>query len=120
MLNRAMDLPDKEELYGGKFDLEKEMYIDVKNYIREKRGLYYAVMVYTNVRGERKEKWFSTKLPVKGNKTKAEAFSRMILREFKILCPPSKNRHKIALKNGMNLNNSFVFAKTSAFIPRFT
>ena len=79
-----MDLPDKEELYGGKFDLEKEMYIDVKNYIREKSDLYYAVMVYRNVRGERKEKWFPTKLPVKGNKTKAEAFSRMILREFKI------------------------------------
>ena len=31
-----MDLSDKEELYGGKFDLEKEMYIDVKNHIREK------------------------------------------------------------------------------------
>ena len=77
-------MPDKEELYGGKFDLEKEMYIDVKNYIREKSGLYYAVMVYTNVRGERKEKWFPTKLRVKGNKTKAEAFSRMVLREFKI------------------------------------
>jgi integrase len=77
-------LLDKEELYGGKFDLEKEMYIDVKNYIREKSGLYYAVMVYTNVRGERKEKWFPTKLPVKGNKTKAEAFSRKILREFEI------------------------------------
>lgn len=77
-------MPDKEELYGGKFDLEKEMYIDVKNYIREKSGLYYAVMVYMNVRGERKEKWFPTKLRVKGNKTKAEAFSRMVLREFKI------------------------------------
>ena len=36
------------------------------------------------------------------------------------LCPPSKNRHKIALKNGMNLNNSFIFVKTYAFIPRFT
>lgn len=64
--------------------MEKEMYIDVKNYIREKSGLYYAVMAYTNVRGERKEKWFPTKLPVKGNKTKAEAFSRKILREFEI------------------------------------
>ena len=64
--------------------MEKEQYIDVKNYIREKRGLYYAVMVYTNVRGERKEKWFPTKLPVKGNKTKAEAMSRQILREFEI------------------------------------
>ena len=52
------------------------MYIDVKNYIREKNGLYYAVMVYTNVRGERKEKWFSTKLPVKFNNTKLEAFSK--------------------------------------------
>lgn len=64
--------------------MEKEVYIDVKNYIREKSGLYYAVMVYTNVRGERKEKWFAIKLPVKGNKTKAEAFSRKILREFEI------------------------------------
>lgn len=77
-------MPDKEELYGGKFNLEKEMYVDVRNYIREKSGLYYAVMIYTNVRGERKEKWFPTKLPVKGNKTKAEAFSRKVLREFKI------------------------------------
>lgn len=64
--------------------MEKEQYIDVKNYVREKSGLYYAVMVYTNVKGERKEKWFPTKLPVKGNKTKAEAMSRKILREFEI------------------------------------
>ncbi len=64
--------------------MEKEMYIDVKNYIREKKGLYYAVMVYRNVKGERKEKWFPTKLPVKGNKTRAEAISRQLLREFKI------------------------------------
>lgn len=60
------------------------MYIDVKNYIREKSGLYYAVMVYTNVRGKRKEKWFPTKLPVNGNQTKAKAISRKILREFEI------------------------------------
>ena len=33
--------------------------------------------------------------------------------------PSQQNRHKIALKNGMNLNNSFIFVKTSAFIPRF-
>lgn len=60
------------------------MYIDVKNYIREKSGLYYAVMVYKNVRGERKEKWFPTQLPVKGNKNKAEAISRKILKGFQI------------------------------------
>ena len=35
--------------------MEKEMCIDVKNYVREKNGLYYAVMVYKNVRGERKK-----------------------------------------------------------------
>ena len=64
--------------------MEKEMYIDVKNYVREKSGLYYAVMVYKNVKGERKEKWFPTQLPVKGNKNKAEAISRKILKEFQI------------------------------------
>ena len=53
---------------------------------------------------------------------KREQFQRMIqdCMDNKIVCPPSKNRHKIALKNGMNLNNSFIFVKTYAFIPRFT
>lgn len=53
--------------------MKKEQYIDVKNYIKEKKGLYYAVMVYRNVKGEKKEKWFPTKLHVKGNKMRAEA-----------------------------------------------
>jgi len=60
------------------------MYIDVKNYIREKSLLYYAVMVYKNVKGERKEKCFPTQLPVKGNKNKAEAISRKIFKAFQI------------------------------------
>ena len=64
--------------------MEKEQYIDVKNYIKQKKGLYYAVMVYRNVRGEKKEKWFPTKLHVKGNKMRAKTISRQILREFKI------------------------------------
>ena len=38
---------------------------------------------------------------------------------FKV-CPPSKNGHKKASKNGMNRNNSFVFIEVVAFIPRFT
>jgi len=33
--------------------MEKEQYIDVKNYIRQKNGLYYAVMFYTNVSEKR-------------------------------------------------------------------
>lgn len=38
---------------------------------------------------------------------------------MKGVCPPSKNRHKIAAKNGMNRNNSFIFVEDAAFIPRF-
>ncbi len=83
--------------------MEKEQYIDVKNYIREKKGLYYAVMVYKNVRGERKEKWFPTKLPVIGNKTRAEALSRKILREFEIpredLCLHEVKEDKVVDEN---------------------
>ena len=37
--------------------MEKEQYIDVINYIRQKNGLYYAVMVYRNVRGDRIQEW---------------------------------------------------------------
>lgn len=36
------------------------------------------------------------------------------------MSPPSKNGHRKATKNGMNRSHSFVFLKTSAFIPRFT
>ena len=49
-----------------------------------------------------------------------DVYSKIEEAEIWLLCPPSKNRHKIALKNGMNLNNSFIFVKTYAFIPRFT
>ena len=35
------------------------------------------MIAYTNVRGECKEKWNPTKLHVKGNKTRAEAISRI-------------------------------------------
>ena len=45
--------------------------IDVKAYIREKKGLYYVSIVYVNSAGKRKDKSFPTKLPVKGNKKKA-------------------------------------------------
>lgn len=58
--------------------------IEVKSYIREKKGYYYVVLVYTNVAGKRKDKSFATKLPVKGNKKKAEALAREILENFEI------------------------------------
>lgn len=43
----------------------------------------------------------------------------IIVRGNFFLVPFPKNRHKIALKNGMNRNNSFVFVEVVAFIPRF-
>ena len=54
MFNSAMDLPDKEKLYGGKITSEKEMYIDAKNYIREKvvytMRQWYIRILKVNVR----------------------------------------------------------------------
>ena len=44
----------------------------VAGHLREKNGLFYIVLNYTDASGKRKSKWISTKLPVKGNKKKAE------------------------------------------------
>ena len=52
--------------------------------IREKKGLYYAVVNYYGENEERKQKWFPTKLPVRGNKKKAEAILKQVLCEFEI------------------------------------
>ena len=58
--------------------------IEIKPYVREKKGHYYVVLVYTNAAGKRKDKSFATKLPVKGNKKKAEAMAQEILEKFEI------------------------------------
>ena len=42
-------------------------------HLTENKGYFYCVITYTTSEGKRKEKWFSTKLPVKGNKRRAEA-----------------------------------------------
>ena len=60
--------------------------IEIKPYVREKKGLYYVVLVYKNAAGKRRDKGFPTKLPVKGNKKKAEAMAKEILENFEI--PP--------------------------------
>ena len=68
---------------------------DINVYIRDKKGYYYAVIVYKNAQGKRKEKWFPTKLPIRGNKKKAEAIADQILEEFEIpaedLCSKEKS-----------------------------
>ncbi|HWP51041.1 MAG TPA: site-specific integrase, partial [Clostridia bacterium] len=41
--------------------------------LQEKKGFYYIVLTYKDEQNNPKSKWISTKLPVKGNKKKAEA-----------------------------------------------
>ena len=47
-------------------------------------------------------------------------YGKEYIRKTISMCPPSKNGHKKASKNGMNRNNSFIFVEVVAFIPRFT
>ncbi|MBQ6402784.1 MAG: site-specific integrase [Oscillospiraceae bacterium] len=44
----------------------------VAGHLQEKNGIYYMVLSFPGMDGKRKAKWISTKLPVKGNKKKAE------------------------------------------------
>lgn len=46
---------------------------------------YYAVLVYKNISGVRREKWVATKLTVRGNKTKAKSACDQLLHDFEIL-----------------------------------
>lgn len=58
------------------------MSTNTTGHLREKKGLYYAVINYYTETGERKQKWFPTKLPIRGNKKKAEAVLRQIISDF--------------------------------------
>lgn len=58
--------------------------IDVKSYLKEVKGFYYVILVYKNAAGKRRDKSFPTKLPVRGNKTKAKNMSEQILMDFEI------------------------------------
>ncbi|WP_455581260.1 tyrosine-type recombinase/integrase [Dysosmobacter sp.] len=44
----------------------------VAGHLQEKRGIYHIVLNLTDESGQRRTKWISTKLPVKGNKRRAE------------------------------------------------
>ena len=58
--------------------------MQVAGYLQEKKGYYYAVLNYQESTGKQKKKWISTKLPVKGNKKKAEAFLSEAKKNFVI------------------------------------
>ena len=55
-------------------------------HLQEKYGLYYIVLSYKDESGKRHTPWFPTKLPVKGNKKRAEA---MLLDMRQNYIPPS-------------------------------
>ena len=54
----------------------------VAGHLQEKNGLYYMVVSYPDVAGKRKTKWFSTGLPIKGNKKKAEKMLMDLRKEY--------------------------------------
>lgn len=58
----------------------------IAGHLQEKYGFYYIVLSYKDENGKRHTPWFPTKLPVKGNKKRAEA---MLLEMRQTYVPPS-------------------------------
>lgn len=92
----------------------REHDIDVKSYVREKNGLYYVSLVYVNAAGKRRDKSFPTKLPVKGNKKKAEAMARQIAKNFEI---PAIDLYLQDLSKESNNARAFDEVKTCVTLP---
>lgn len=57
---------------------------DVAGHLREKKGRFYIVLNYKDSKNNRKTKWISTGLPVKGNKKRAEKMLSEVKRNFVI------------------------------------
>ena len=62
----------------------------VAGHLHEKNGYYYLILNLTDANGKRKPKWISTKLPVKGNKKRAE---QMLMEERKRYSQPTKSKN---------------------------
>ena len=54
-------------------------------HLQEKYGFFYIVLSYRDDKGRRHTTWYPTRLPVKGNKKRAEA---MLLEMRKTYVPP--------------------------------
>ena len=61
----------------------------VAGHLHEKNGYYYVILNLTDANGKRKPKWISTKLPVKGNKKRAE---QLLMEERKRYSQPTKSK----------------------------
>ena len=58
----------------------------VNGSIVEKNGIWYARLYVTDENGKRKQIWRTTKLPVKNNKRKAEAFLQDLIEQYSKEC----------------------------------
>ena len=56
----------------------------VSGHVREIKGQYHIVLSYTDGNGKRKSPSFSTNLPVKGNKKRAEKLLQLLQENFVI------------------------------------
>ena len=50
--------------------------------LQEKNGKFYAVLNFRDADGNRKQKWINLKLPIKGNKRKAEAMLADLITQY--------------------------------------
>lgn len=48
----------------------------------ERNGTYHAIISYYDEYGKRKQKWFNTELPIRGNKKAAQRFLEELLAEW--------------------------------------
>ena len=60
----------------------------VAGFITTKNGKYYAVLNLKEETGKRKQKWFSTNLPLRGNKRSAEKFLQKLIDEWEAKSTP--------------------------------
>lgn len=63
----------------------------VAGHLQEKNGYFYIVLNYKDELGKRHSPWFPTKLPVKGNKKRAEAMLSEMRRSYQIPVIPSES-----------------------------
>jgi len=62
----------------------------VAGHLHEKNGYYYIILNLTDADGKRRPKWISTKLPIKGNKKRAE---KMLIEERRKYSQLTQNKH---------------------------
>lgn len=62
----------------------------VAGHLQEKNGYFYIVLNYKDELGKRHSPWIPTKLPVKGNKKRAEAMLSEMRRSYQVPVMPSE------------------------------